>query len=101
MHICPHCLYITPVVARCRECARLKKLPMFEVGPLEYLRGLAGGVGAAAAGGIVLQLMPGFGFLGLLLLVGLGYVVGEATTRAARRKRGTGLAIVGALAVPL
>ena len=99
--ICPQCLYMTPVGARCRECARLKKLPMFEVGPLDYLRGLAGGVAAAAIGGILLQLMPGFGFFGLLLMLGLGYVVGEATTRAARRKRGTGLAIVGALAVPL
>ena len=99
--ICPQCLYMTPVGARCRECARLKKLPMFEVRPIDYLRGLAGGLAVAAVGGILLQFLPGLGFFGLLLTVGLGYVVGEATTRAARRKRGTGLAIVGALAVPL
>lgn len=99
--ICPQCLYMTPVGARCRACARLKRLPMFDVRPLDYLRGLAAGIGSAAIGAILLQFVPSLGFFSVLLMLGLGYAVGEATTAAATRKRGTWLAIVGALAVPI
>ncbi len=99
--ICPQCLILTPVGARCRACARLKKLPIFEVRPLHYLRGIAAGVGVATTGAALLAFLPGLGFFGFLLMLGLGYAVGEATTAAANRKRGTGLAIVGAVAVPL
>ena len=98
--ICPRCMIMTPVGARCRRCARLKKLPMFEVRPLDYLRGLAGGGGVGAVGAIVLAVIPGLGLFGFILMLLLGYAVGEATTRAANRKRGTGLAVVAALAVP-
>ncbi len=98
--ICPKCLIMTPVGARCRDCARLRKLPIFEVRPIHYLRGLAGGLGAATLGAVVLAFLPGLGFFGLLIMLAIGYAVGEATTVAANRKRGTGLAIVAALALP-
>ena len=99
--ICPKCMVMTPVGARCRDCARLRRLPMFEVRPVDYLRGLAGGLAAASIGAIVLAVVPGLGFFAFMLMLGLGYLVGEATSRAANRKRGTALAVVGALAVPL
>lgn len=99
--ICPRCMVMTPVGARCRACARMKKLPMFQVGPAHYARGLAAGIAAAAVGATLLAFVPGLGFFGFLLMLGLGYVVGEATTAAANRKRGTGLAVAAALAVPL
>jgi hypothetical protein len=92
---------MTPVGARCRDCARLRRLPVFEVKPIHYLRGLAAGIAVAAVGAMVLASIPRLGFFGLLLLAGLGYVVGEATTAAANRKRGTGLAIAAAAAIPL
>jgi hypothetical protein len=99
--ICPRCLVMTPVGARCKNCARLRKLPTFQVRPLDFLRGALGGLGAAALGSIVMAMFPRLGFFALLLTLALGYVVGEATTLAANRKRGTPLAIAAALAVPL
>lgn len=103
--ICPRCLIQTPVGARCRECARLRRLPMFEVGPLDYLKGIGAGLAASYGAGLVLTLalaaVPYLGIVGLLLLLGLGYIVGEAVSRATRLKRGTGLGIVAALAVPV
>ena len=99
--ICPRCMIMTPVGARCRGCARLKKLPMFDARPLDYLRGLIGGLAAASVGAVLLVAVPGLGFFRFLLMLLLGYAVGEATTRSANRKRGSGLAAVAALAVPV
>src|SRR3954465_11602507 len=65
--ICPRCLIQTPVGARCRDCAQLRKLPMFQVGPVDYLRGAGGGLAAAIGGGLALtflqRLVPFVGFL--------------------------------------
>ncbi|MCC6176833.1 MAG: hypothetical protein IT305_16110 [Chloroflexi bacterium] len=103
--ICPRCMIHTPVGARCKACARLRKLPMFELGPLDYARAIGGGVGAAYVAGFILTLvqsmMPFLGFLGLLLVLGYGYVVGEAVSQTSRRKRGTRVGVIAALAVPL
>src|SRR3990172_507287 len=79
--ICPRCLVHTPVGARCRQCANIRRLPMYYISLGALLRGL----GAALATGVVLGglwglLLP-FGtpfFYGLLLGLGLGYAIGEA-----------------------
>lgn len=98
--ICPKCLIQTPVGARCRECANLRKLPQFEISLSYYARA----IGAALVSGGVLGLVWGFllgdARLGLLFaaLVGLGvgYVVGEAVSIAVNRKFGVPLqAIAG------
>jgi hypothetical protein len=99
--ICPRCMIMTPVGARCRGCARLKKLPMFELRPRDYLRGLLGGASAAAFGAVVLASIPARGFFSWLLMLLLGYVVGQTASRAANGKRGNSLAVVAALAVPV
>jgi hypothetical protein len=102
--ICPRCLVMTPVGARCRSCARLRRSPIYDVRPLHYLRAIGAGLAVAAIGTYVLAFIPFFQFFGLLLL---GAGVGEAVTRAANRKRGPGLAAVavvtlvaGAILVP-
>jgi hypothetical protein len=101
--ICPRCLIQTPVGARCRECARLRRLPMFVLGPLDYLKALGGALGAGIGGAVVLTLLlsmvPRVGFLGIILMAGLGYVVGEAVSLATRRKRGNILGVIAALGV--
>lgn len=103
--ICPRCLIQTPVGARCRDCAQLRKLPMFQVGPIDYLRGVGGGLAAGVGGGLALtfiqRLVPLFGMLSLVFLAALGYVVGTAVAKSTRRKQGTGLGVIAALAVPL
>jgi hypothetical protein len=102
--ICPRCLVMTPVGARCRNCAQVRKSPVYDVRPLHYLRAAAAGLAVAVLGTYVLAFIPFFQFFGLLLL---GVAVGEAVTMAANRKHGTGLAVVavvtlllGALLVP-
>jgi hypothetical protein len=103
--ICPRCLIQTPVGARCRDCAQLRKLPMFQVGPIDYLRGAAGGLAAGVGGGLALtfiqRLVPLFGFLSIMFLAALGYAVGTAVAKSTRRKQGTWLGIIAAFAVPI
>src|SRR5688572_24150280 len=103
--ICPRCLIQTPVGSRCRDCAQLRKLPMFVVTPLGYLKGIIGGLAASIGGGLALTLMlstiPRLGFLGVFLMAGLGYIVGEGISLATGRKRSRGLAIIAVLLVPI
>ena len=93
--ICPRCLIMTPVGARCRPCARLRTNPLYDVRPLHYLRALAAGLVVALFGGLVAQSIP---FLGLLALMFVGWFTGEAVSAAANRKRGTGLVAVAVVA---
>ena len=102
--ICPRCLVQTPVGARCRDCAKLKRLPTFEVAAPLYLRAVGTGLGLAVALGIawgfVSDLIP-FIYLGLLIGAGVGYAVGELVALSANRKRGLGLAVIGGFCVAL
>lgn len=101
--ICPRCLVHTPVGARCRSCANIRRLPQYNISA-PYL---ARAVGAAVAVGAVLgavwgALLPFGPFLLLAALVGLGlgYVVGEAVSLATNRKAGPPLqaaAVAGVL----
>src|SRR5712691_8856976 len=75
--ICPRCLIQTPVGARCRSCARLRRLPIYDVSPRFLARGAAAGLAAALAGGVVVQLVPKFGLFGLLI-IGALYGAGVA-----------------------
>ena len=102
--ICPRCMIQTPVGARCRPCAGLRRLPMFDVRPMDLVRGSLAGVAASAAGGLALlslSAMPGVGFFGFILMALLGYLVGEAASRAARRRRSRTLGWATVLALPL
>jgi hypothetical protein len=103
--ICPRCLIQTPVGARCRDCAQLRKLPMFDVRPLDYLRAVGGGLAASVGGGLALtfiqMLVPVFGMLNLVFLAALGYGVGTAVALSTRRKQGTALGVLAAFAVPI
>jgi hypothetical protein len=101
--ICPKCMVMTDVGARCPTCAPRRKLPQFEIGALYLLRGLAAALAAGAAlgafWGLLLQ-----GFLGLITIflgIGLGYGVAEPVSLATNRKAGTPLQAVAALGVVL
>lgn len=97
--ICPRCLHYTPVGVRCRECANIRRLPMYHISAGFLLRGAAAAVGAGAAlgliWGIVLPFSPSF-FFGLLVGLGLGYAVGEAVSLATNRKVGLPLQVLAA-----
>jgi hypothetical protein len=99
--ICPKCLVQTPVGARCRDCAGLDKLPTFRVSTRYYLIATGTALGMAIAGGaawgLIEWLVPVFS-LNILLAPAAGYAIGEVTSLAVNRKRGTGLAVVGGIA---
>jgi hypothetical protein len=100
--ICPRCLYHTPVGARCRECANIRRLPVYDIPARFLLRGLGAGLGAGvlagAAWGLLIPFGPAF-FFGLLVGLGLGYVVGEAVSAASNRKAGPPLQAAAVLGV--
>src|SRR5436190_23317684 len=78
--ICPRCLIQTPVGARCRDCARVRASPPYDVSPRFALRGGAAALAGALVGGVAVQLAAGllpFGLLGLLLF-GVLYGMGVA-----------------------
>ncbi|MBI4337423.1 MAG: hypothetical protein HY683_06310 [Chloroflexi bacterium] len=94
--ICPRCLVQTPVGARCRDCARLSRLPTYAVRPVVLLRGLVAGLATGLALGLALAVIVRLGMVPLFLAVwvapgyflGAGYLVGEAVSLATNRKRG-------------
>lgn len=98
--ICPKCMVMTDVGARCRECAELKRLPTFQVDLRQYI--IASVLALVLA--FVLGLAWGFlkfriPFIGVMIGFGVGLATGEVISVALNRKRGIGLVIIGALSV--
>ncbi len=95
--ICPRCSVMTPVGARCRDCAQMKALPVFQVGPIMLVRAVVAAlvVGALSGGawGLLSYVLP-LGFLVFFIAMGIGYLVGESVSLATNRKRGRQLAVV-------
>jgi hypothetical protein len=98
--ICPKCMVMTDVGARCPDCAPSRKLPQFELGPLMVLRA----VGASAVAGAVIGVMWGlllydFGlFLVIFAGLALGYAIAEPIGWATNKKSGPvlqGIAVGG------
>jgi hypothetical protein len=95
--ICPDCMVQTPVGIRCRDCARLKRLPTFSVSKRRYL--IASGVGlavAAAAGALWAVIAHVTLFFSILIPAAIGYAAGELISLTTNRSRGPWLqAIAG------
>lgn len=99
--ICPKCLIQGPVGARCKDCARLSKNPIYTL----TAQGKARAAGAALIGGIAMGIAWGlvliqftFGLFSIFLGLGLGWVFTRALDFATGRKRGpmvAGYAILG------
>jgi hypothetical protein len=102
--ICPKCLVQTPVGARCRECARLNRPPTFRVSGGYYLKAAGMALVLAVVVGLVwgaIETFLPFYFFSLIVAMGVGWVIGEVVSRAVNRKRSTGLAVIGGVAVVL
>lgn len=96
---------MSPVGARCRDCARVMKSPIYTVSRRYLVQGAA----AAVVGGGILgfvwglvswQLGGGLGFLSFFAGAGLGYVFTRLMEFSMNRKRGpvvAGLAMGGIL----
>src|SRR5690606_31261484 len=101
--ICPRCLVQTPVGARCRDCAKVARMPTLEVTPIYYARGMLAAAVSGARVGVALEVLMcgrgGFGLFTVVLGLGVGWVVSEAVTRATNYKRGPALQFCAALGV--
>ncbi len=94
--ICPRCMVQTPVGARCKACANLRRPPMYEISGAVLARALAIALIAGPMFGILwgLILPVGFGFgifglfLGFLLGTPLGYGFADLLGRVTNHKRG-------------
>lgn len=89
--ICPRCMVQTPVGARCRDCARMVKSPIYTFSAGTALRAAL----VAIIGGVAMGLIWGFillpftvGWFSIFIGAGLGYAFTRGMNFATRRKRG-------------
>ena len=102
--ICPKCLVQTLVGARCPDCAKLYKLPTYQVSTTYLLRAIGTGAGMAIVGGVIWGVVRGsvpFFYLNFLLAPAVGYAIGEVISLSVNRKRGAILAVIAGVAVAL
>ncbi len=102
--ICPRCMVQTPVGARCPKCAKLSRVPTYRISGIYYLRAIGAGLLLAVVGGILwgfLRVVPYFNFFTFFIGAGVGYGIGEGISFAVNRKAGTGLAVIGGVAMVL
>jgi hypothetical protein len=99
--ICPKCLVETPVGARCRECANIRRLPTYNIRPIQYAKAVAAGLAIAIVVGVawawlrIAVQIPFFGLMtALLLAAGAAYVIAEVVSRVINRKRGVPLQVI-------
>ena len=98
--ICPKCVVQTPVGARCPDCARLTRLPIFQVSAKDHLRAAGAGLGLAIGLGVVWRIvLPYLFFFSLWVVLLMGYIIGELISRSVNRKRGIGLQVIAGVSV--
>lgn len=99
--ICPKCLVQTPVGGRCPKCANVRKLPVFEVTPIFYLRAVGAGLAISGALGALWPYIPYGGFFLLIVSAAIGYAIGEVISISVNRKRGRGLRVIAGVGMAI
>jgi len=101
--ICARCLVHTPVGARCRECANVRRIPTYNTAPDVLVRALGGAVAAGLAVGLVWGIFNPltYFFFGVLMGVGVGYAIGEIVSLATNRRAGPPLQAIAVGGVAL
>ncbi len=96
--ICPSCMVHTPVGYRCKDCARVRPPPTFDVNSVYLARGIGASAALGVAGGLIFWLLSlllgGVAYWQAIAFAGIGYVIGEGVSLAVNRKRGRGLKLV-------
>lgn len=101
--ICPRCMIQTPVGARCRECANVRKIPTYNMGTDTFVRAAAGAIGAGAVLGTAWWIfipLEGF-FFGAIMGLAVGYGIGELVSLATNRRAGPPLQAIAVAGVGL
>ena len=91
--ICPKCTVMSPVGARCRDCASNRSSHIYQIAPAQYAAafGIAFGLSWLASFVSVLSLLIWFTIFYAPLI---GTLIGKAVLRVVKGKRGTKLAVV-------
>lgn len=91
--ICPRCLVQTPVGARCKDCAAVRKNPIYTVTPMQYARMIPVALlGGALVGVAWAFIQPGqlfLGFFSLFVAAGVGWLMAKGVEWGANYRRGT------------
>jgi hypothetical protein len=97
--ICPRCLVQTPVGARCRECANVRRLPQYNLGTSTYIRGAAAAIVAGLAAGVAWWFFNIFSYgwlFAAIIGIAIGYLIGESVAFATNRRAGPPLQVIAA-----
>ncbi|MFA4835808.1 MAG: B-box zinc finger protein, partial [Dehalococcoidia bacterium] len=98
--ICPKCVVQTPVGARCPDCAKLTRLPIFQVSILDHLKAVGVGLGLALSSGTAWGIIgPDIPLFSYLIALAVGYMIGELGSLSVNRKRGAGLQVIFGVSV--
>ena len=100
--ICPRCMVQTLVGARCQGCARVRRLPTYDVTAPFLARAIVVGLVLGVGGGVgvvILGALSRIYLLELIVLVGVGYLIGEGISMAVNQKRGPGLKVIAAVSM--
>jgi hypothetical protein len=100
--ICPRCMVQTPVGARCPSCAKLNRVPTYQLSGKYYARAIGAALGLSIVTGLLwglIRFVPFVGFFNFIIGGAVGYGIGEGISFAVNRKAGPPLAVIGGLAV--
>ncbi len=88
--ICTRCLIHTPVGARCRECANVRRIPTYNMSTSTFLRAGGAAIGAGLAIGTAWAFfnLITYVFFGLIAGIAIGYAIGEIVSLSTNRKSG-------------
>lgn len=88
--ICPRCMVHTPVGARCRECANVRRIPTYNMSGSVLARAAGSSLGAGIAVGVAWWLFNPltYVFFGVLAGLAFGYAIGEAVSLGTGRRAG-------------
>jgi B-box zinc finger len=100
--ICPRCLVMTPVGAKCPRCAKARRLPTFTLSPLNVvvavLSGLVGAIVLGVVGSYFVRFVP---FASILFPFAAGFALAELISVGVNRKRHPLLKVLAGAAVVL
>lgn len=100
--ICPECSVRTPVGLRCKECAAVRKNPLYDLSALDYLKAFAVGIPLSMLGAVVGSFGGGFfGFFTIIIGMVAGGLIADLMSRAVRYKRGVGMQILAGVCILL
>ncbi|MEE8518285.1 MAG: hypothetical protein V3S98_04080 [Dehalococcoidia bacterium] len=90
--MCVECMRQHPVGIRCKECAKLNRLPTYQVSASYAARGIGAAIGMGILGSVglyvVFSILPAAGFFFFIIMGGLGYAIAAGVAAAVNYRRG-------------